>query len=97
MERLSEIRLKAFTKKADAIMFGSKNHDYNDDKHDVLDQFPKGWASSYTFLNKHLNRLDVLLSNHRQPKNESVEDNFMDLFNYTRMAYIAWLDEESKK
>lgn len=97
MERLSEIRLKAFTKKADDLIFGPKNHDYNDKNHDVLTMFPKGWASSYTFLNKHLGRLDVLLSNKRHPKNESVEDNFMDLFNYVRMAYVAWLDEESKK
>ncbi len=90
MEKLSEIRLKAFTKRADDIMFNFKDHDYNDATHDVLDMFPKGWNSSYTFMNKHLNRLDVLLSNGRVPKNESIEDNFMDLFNYVRLSYLEW-------
>ena len=71
-------------------MFGRKDHDYNDANHDVLSMFPKGWDSSYTFINKHFNRLDVLISNGKVPKNESIEDNFMDLFNYVRLSYLAW-------
>ncbi len=96
MDKLSEKRLKEFTKRADKLIFSTKDKDYNDDKYDILDMFPKGWASSHTFINKHFNRLDVLLSNNRKPKNESIEDNFMDLFNYVRMAYVEYVENREK-
>lgn len=96
MDRLSEIRLRSITKKADKLIFTTKDGDYNDANHDILDMFPKGWASSYTFINKHFQRLDVLLSNKRKPNNESIEDNFADLLNYVRMAYVEYVENREK-
>jgi len=85
-----EVRKKIaeMTDEADALLFGSKDQDYNSGSVDISDMFPFGWYSAYTFMNKHLNRLLSLYSpNAKEPNHESIKDNWLDLLNYVRLGY----------
>ena len=84
-----EVRKKIaeMTDEADALLFGSKDQDYNSGSVDISDMFPFGWYSAYTFMNKHLNRLVSLYASEKEPNFESIEDNWVDLLNYVRLGY----------
>ena len=90
----SEYFVKLITKKADDIIFGSKDHDYNSTtgvKVDVLDYY-KNWPIEGVLhdINRKSLRLQSLLLSGREPNNESIEDNFTDLLNYTRIGYAVY-------
>lgn len=80
--------IEGYTERANKLMFGVKDHDYNNSKSTVdLDTyFPYGFASCHTFINKHLTRLRSLYEADVQAKNESIQDNWEDLINYIRIC-----------
>lgn len=87
MNKDMEAYIKAITKDADNIIFGSKNHDYNNGGIELEDYFPYGVFSAITFINKHLKRLESLYNAGVDPQNESIKDNWMDILNYVRIGY----------
>ena len=94
MNSESEYFIKLISKKADDIIFGSKDHDYNSTtgvKVDILDYY-KNWPIEGVLhdINRKCLRLQSLLLSDRKPNNESIEDNFTDLLNYTRIGYAVY-------
>lgn len=79
-----------------------KAHDYTDD--DVLSSFklpaevikvsPVAIGLSMVALKVH--RLGNLLSNNKDPKNESIEDNIIDLANYTLLLLCLIKEKDTK-
>ena len=84
------------TEKADGVLFGSKSHDYNSGSVGMEDMFPCGFYSAFTYIYQKLMRLRSLYEADKEPLNESVEDNWMDLLNYIRMSYsvLKFLKED---
>ena len=103
----SEYYIKLITEKADDIVFGIKDHDYNSTegfKVDILDYYKLAPVENMLHdINRKVLRLQSLLMSGRAPSNESIEDNFTDLLNYTRIGYavykhyIASLDNKDTK
>ena len=94
MNSESEYYIKLITKRADDIVFGAKDHDYNSTtgvQVDILDYY-KGWPIQGILhdINRKSLRLQSLLMSGREPNNESIEDNFTDLLNYTRIGYAVY-------
>ena len=79
--------MRKFTTQCDDIVFVKKDHDYNAAGIDIGDYFPFDQYSCMHDIIKKTNRLRALLTSGKIPKNESVEDNFKDLFNYVRIGY----------
>jgi hypothetical protein len=94
MNSESEYFIKLITKNADDVVFGKKDHDYNSIggvKVDLLDYY-KDWPLEGMLhdINRKVLRLKSILLSGREPDNESVEDNFMDLLNYVRIGYAVY-------
>jgi len=68
-------------------MFGVKDHDYNSSGIDVLDYYPYGVMSALTEINRKVLRLMSLYGQGLKPKNESLEDSWKDLINYSFIGY----------
>lgn len=86
--------IKLITKNADKLIFGSKDHDYNSTGRiniDLLDYY-KDWAVQGILhdINRKSLRLQSLLLSGKVPNNESIEDTFVDLLNYTRIGYAVY-------
>jgi len=90
----SEYYIKLITEKADDIVFGIKDHDYNSTegfKVDILDYYQLAPIENMLHdINRKVLRLQSLLMSGRAPSNESIEDNFTDLLNYTRIGYAVY-------
>ena len=84
----------------------SKRHDYANE--DILSNFktvsaaakslrldvhnPTQYAMFMTMLK--IARLSNLLNSEKDPKNESIEDSFLDGINYLKLAYCCYLDSK---
>ena len=101
---LSDIQKRSFNTLA------NKGADYASDK-DVLGNFkrlssvvktlgidiktPTGYALFMTLLK--IDRINNLISENKDPKNESVEDSFLDGINYMKLAWMCYEDEHKGK
>jgi len=64
-----------------------RDQSFNKSTIDVIDYFPRGWDSCYTYLNENLLRLESLIeSGAPQPL---VEEKFVDLINYVALSYLV--------
>jgi len=90
LNREIERRIKEFTKRADDILFGTKDQDYNHSGVDIADYY-KHWpvqCAMHDIRRKFLRLMSLLGSDDNyKPKHESVDDSFMDLLNYVRIGY----------
>ena len=103
MDKEIEFRIKTVTKQCDDILFGTKDHDYNQAGIDILDYY-EGWPirGALHDIRRKLYRLISLYLGDQNPSNESIEDSWRDLINYTRIGYAvtkhyAITREEKKK
>ncbi len=87
MNSETEWRIKKFEKECNDVLFGSKDHDYNASGIDILDYYPYGVWSALTEINRKVLRLMSLYGSDIEPENESVEDTWHDLLNYTKIGY----------
>lgn len=63
---------------------------YNRFGTDMMDYFPKGWESCYTYINENLLRLDNAVQRGGPSGNIwEVQEKFKDLLSYVLIAY-AW-------
>ena len=88
---------KEFDKKAVALMEG-KNHDYTKKETDALSNFEASvkngtvdevWQAVAVFVNTKMERIISLTKKGVDPKNEAVEDSFLDLHNYLVFLKVA--------
>lgn len=82
--------VKECTARGDNIAFGSKDNDYNSGGIDIEDYYIYGVKSGMHILNQKMTRLFSLIESGKEPANESVEDNIVDLMNYVRYQYAVW-------
>ncbi len=94
MNKIDKIRIKSITNMADKSLFGPKEHDYNPNDMALNNYHPFGLYSSFTYIRKHLLRLESLTLNNKTPKNESIEENWADLLNYVRIGYAIWREND---
>jgi len=91
MNKKIEKDIKEMTKKADDILFVSKDEDYNTANEfidiDIVDYFPYGKYSVMHDIIKKTNRLQSLLIGNKSPNNEAIGDTFIDLLNYVRIGH----------
>lgn len=81
-------------KKADELFKGPKNSDYNSGGIEITDYFdyegidnmPK---KAFHDVRKKYLRLHSLILSGKKPKNESLEQNCIDMINYIRFLYAA--------
>ena len=67
----------------------SKDLEYNATI-DLLDYFPKGWNSCYTFISENLNRLDSMISSGYSY--EKYSDKINDLLAYVMLSHLKLKD-----
>ena len=82
-----------FTKEVIELII-SKDDEYNVNK-DVMDYFPKGWDSCFTYLNENLNRLDSMILAGKSF--DEYSDKLRDLLAYTLLTKIKLEDMNNKK
>ena len=92
-----EFRIKKLQKECFDIMFGTKDHDYNSSGVDVLDYYPYGVKSALTEINRKVLRLMSLYGQDLKPKNESIDDSWRDLINYSFIGYGITKSMEAKE
>lgn len=92
MNQQSEEDIRLMTVKADELLFALKDDDYNSKDVDLLDYY-KNWpveGALHDIRRKVLRLTSLLLVAGKEPNNESIEDNFIDLLNYTRIGYAVY-------
>ncbi len=92
-----EFRIKKVTEDCDNILFGTKDEDYNSFGVDILDYYPFPVEGIMHDINRKTKRLLSLLGSSTTPNNESIEDNFRDLINYSRIGYAIYKHFEVNK
>lgn len=101
-----QIELLTQTDKKSIEILKSKGADYATE--DILSNFkrisgaikslnldittPQGYAMFMTLMK--LDRINNLLTSKKQPKNESIEDSFLDGINYFKLAYCAYKEDK---
>ena len=92
-----EFRIRKLQKECFDIMFGTKDHDYNSSGIDVLDYYPYGVFSALTEINRKVLRLMSLYGSNVNPQNESIDDSWRDLINYTYIGYGITKSKEARE
>ncbi len=92
-----EFRIRKLQEECFDIMFGVKDHDYNSSGVDVLDYYPYGVKSALTEINRKVLRLMSLYGQDLKPKNESIDDSWRDLINYSFIGYGITKSLEAKE
>lgn len=68
-------------------------------RHDMLEYFPKDWASCYTYILENLNRLDSLHASTAPA--HMIREKFTDLLSYVLLSYAhqeqRWRDSKLPK
>ena len=81
--------MEAFHKTNMETMKG-KDDQFNRSEIDVLDYFPKGWNSCFTYLNENLLRLDSMIGGDKITE-ELLDEKFGDLLNYVQLSYVVMM------
>ena len=105
-KRFNEL-IDEFIAKSSGVL-KSKNHDYATE--DAVSNFKrityiaKHYRFDFSTLPEYglfmscmkIDRIMNLLKGNKTPKNEAIEDSFIDLFNYALLAYICYKEEHEE-
>lgn len=79
--------MKVFTQLGEKVI-EDRDKSFNSKEVDLLDYYPKGWNSVYTYINENLLRLDSMYEKGDVSK-EQFDEKWIDLLNYVKIGYLV--------